>query len=528
MPSFTIRSPDGQEFDVDAPDGATENDAMQMVMQHVRAYDAKQRLVPAPPAATEGMSGGQLAAAGAGKAFVDLGRGIGQRAGMVSPQQVAESRQTDAPLLDTGMGRIGNIGGNVMAAAPALMVPGANTVVGSGIVGGLLGAAQPSLSGRETAANIAFGGAGGAAGQRIGQTVGGWVRNQDTALTAAQRAAMGANPRMRLTPGQATGSKALQRAEAAMESNPMTSGPFDALREHNQREVNRAAARAIGETGTDMSAPVLDRAFTRVEDFYDTLNTPRPVRLDQNAITGRLTQMLDNYEGQYVGNHDFTQNALFRNLDRFVQSGTATQAQLSRLASNLGKASRAQMTSASGDRTMGMALGDLKDVVDDALFGALPAAEQQAFREARGHYRTLMQLTGRLGVVNQQGNVSGRALANTLQQSDRRGFMRGQNQSDLYNAARFTSAFPDVVGNSGTATRSLGPTDWLTSLPTAALVRMYMSRPIVAGAQVGVPLIRNAQNALAAGLETGTPLAGITGAAPTANLLMSLLNGQEQ
>lgn len=132
------------------------------------------------------------AAAGAGKAFVDVGRGIGQYLGLVSRDDVRSSRQLDAPLMATDAGKIGNIAGGIATAAPAMLVPGANTVVGAGIVGGVYGALQPSTSTRETLTNTAVGAATGAATQYIGQKVSNWVgqriasREQTAATQQAQ------------------------------------------------------------------------------------------------------------------------------------------------------------------------------------------------------------------------------------------------------------------------------------------------------------------------------------------------------
>ena len=106
--------------------------------------------------------------------------------------------------------------------------------------------------------------------------------------------------------------------------------------------------------------------------------------------------------------------------------------------------------------------------------------------EARGQYRDLMNLTAKTNVVNPtSGNVSGRGLANTLMQKDRGGFTMGGNNSDMYSAARFTQAFPDIVGNSGTATRSMGPADYLTGIPGNLLMRLYLSQPVTAAAAAG-------------------------------------------
>jgi hypothetical protein len=61
----------------------------------------------------------------------------------------------------------------------------------------------------------------------------------------------------------------------------------------------------------------------------------------------------------------------------------------------------------------------------------------------------------------------------------------GGNNSDMYDAARFVQAFPEIVGNSGTATRSMGASDYVMGMPGNLLARAYLSRPVTAAAAAG-------------------------------------------
>ncbi len=118
------------------------------------------------PDPTEGMSTADKALAGVGKAFADIGRGVGQlvpvrRNGswepLVTRDDIAESRRLDEPLMNTTAGKWGNIGGNVALLAPTAMIPGAATIRGGAMIGAATGALAPSESTGETLGNIGLG-----------------------------------------------------------------------------------------------------------------------------------------------------------------------------------------------------------------------------------------------------------------------------------------------------------------------------------------------------------------------------------
>jgi hypothetical protein len=109
--------------------------------------------------------------AGWGKAAVDLGRGAGQWLGLVSREDVANSRERDQELMSTKAGRGGSFAGSIANAVPAAFVPGANTLAGSAAIGAGLGALQPSVSTGETAGNIGLGAATGPASLLAGRGI---------------------------------------------------------------------------------------------------------------------------------------------------------------------------------------------------------------------------------------------------------------------------------------------------------------------------------------------------------------------
>lgn len=135
-------------------------------------YDPESPEFQAKYGATSGMSTADKFFAGAGKAFVDLGRGAGQFLGVVNRDDVAKSRQLDKPLMETGAAKAGNITGNVAAMLPAAFIPGAATIPGAALIGGVSGLLAPSTSTSETLTNGALGGVLGVGGTLLGRGVG--------------------------------------------------------------------------------------------------------------------------------------------------------------------------------------------------------------------------------------------------------------------------------------------------------------------------------------------------------------------
>lgn len=101
--------------------------------------------------------------AGAGKAFVDIGRGAGQLVGAVDRKDIDEATRLDAPLMKTGAGTAGNVVGNMAALAPTVMIPGATTIGGGALVGAGSSLLQPVGTDGSRFQNMAIGAAGGAA-----------------------------------------------------------------------------------------------------------------------------------------------------------------------------------------------------------------------------------------------------------------------------------------------------------------------------------------------------------------------------
>lgn len=490
--------------------------------------------VPFQPAPPTGSFLENLAA-GSGSKLADWGLGAEQIAASVGAKldpsrfgqlpanlaaQVAQKRALDAPLLRTWGGWAGS---NATAMAPAF-IPGAQGLGALTAIGATQGALTPTTAGQSRLLNTGLGGAFGALGKVGGDAVGGWLANRvgaavRPALTDAQQSALtqGEALGMGVTPGQRMGSKPLQQFEAKLQSYPWTSGPFARVAGGNQAALNRTAAASIGEDAATVDATVMGRANDRLGDTFENVRDPdHTIMFDPERTRGALAAIDSEFKGLLPGDMSIRNNGLVSQLETLSEQGHATAQQLGQLSSKLGKAAYKQMSGPAGDRDLGQALYAVKDHADDLLESSLTGDERAEYAAARQQYRNLMLLTSRSTIVNPStGNVSGAALASKLQQADRSGFTFGNNQSDLYNAARFAQAFKPIVGDSGTATRSAGH----AGLWSAGLLAEALSRGAPLGHAVG-------EAAIPFGLQLGSNLGARAYLSPLGQAgLMGLLSG---
>jgi len=435
---------------------------------------------------------------------MDVGRVVGNVAGSLLPSTAA----VKALNLAAAPVKAGAVGGAVSGALQPV-TPGATDFfsqkaqqiglgTGAGAAGGylsdkilnlLLGrgptvtqAAQPTTAQAQTSATVTP-----TASVTGGQMTPGVVgADASAALTEAQKAILDRGKAMgfRTTPGQETGSRSLQQMEARMESNPMFSGAFNTIKDTNQKVLNRATAQAIGVDAAELSNPVLAKAQNQISSVYTKVASPTVQKLDDMYVMNGIDLIDNAFEG--LTTQPLKSNILVKQLQEFATKGEATGNQLATLSSKLGKRAKNERTTANGDRELGEALFQIKEIVDDQLAAGLSAADQAAFQAARANYRNLMTIRTSSGVVNpSSGNVSGLNLASALTRKDPRGFMEGTNTTPMYEAARFAQAFRPIVGDSGTATRmmEITPLNMLLSMPTNVAASAYTSAPAIATAR---------------------------------------------
>jgi hypothetical protein len=257
MPTYEITAPNGKRYQITG-EGSQEEALAHFQKRYESTFDPsevdpispefKDKYGPTAPRSTGLLTSAaeyRDILAGAGKAFVDLGRGAGQLLGLVSNEDVQASRERDAPLMETGEGRVGNIVGGIAATAPALAIPGANTVAGAAAIGGAYGALQPSTSTKERLTNTAVGGIVGGGTQYVGQKIASFLGTK-----IANKAAKAVTERSQNAVRDATLAEA---RKAGYVVPPSTTNPT---------ALNRLAESVSGKAATQQTAAVRNQAVT--------------------------------------------------------------------------------------------------------------------------------------------------------------------------------------------------------------------------------------------------------------------------
>lgn len=417
---------------------------------------------------TRGMSLFELARAGAGKFFSDVGRGARQIFDSPSPtlsglvtgdqrtplqREIDESKKLDAPLMKTGAGIAGNIVGGMTAALPALAIPGVNTYTGAAVLGGLQGALQPVETGGSRALNTGVGAGAGVVGQGVGNMIGRAIRPIQPVVDAERQrlAALAATQGIPLSIGQQTGSRPMQVTESVLENLPFSSGPALAAKQTQSDAYNTAVLGTAGINANRATPTVLAGQKSAVGGELGNIagrnsldfNTTLINRLPQIAADAR-TRLTPNAATEVEGTID-------RILSQVDQTG-------SMLGTNY-QGWREPLRAMNDGSAQGRYYGQIRAALDDAFRAQLPGQEGQRFRELSqqyGNVKTIADAMGGAGAGTKIGNISPAQLESSLTKNvgrEGKALGRGGPLNDLVGVGR--QFISESVPNSGTAQRQM-------------------------------------------------------------------------
>lgn len=257
-----------------------------------------------------------------------------------------------------------------------------------------------------------------------------------------------------VTAGQATGRKRLQATESELGG-----GRGADIMETQAEQFTAAALRRIGETANRADEHVLNRAYTRIGQQFDSIGARNTLLVDRGFsndmanLQGTYTRFANPAQKQAV--HDAVNDVI-----GIVQrnGGSIPGAEYIVMRSRIGESMRAARRG--GDNQVANAYSDMIEALDGAMSRSMRAAgnttDIAALREARNQYRNF--LTVERAVTNSAGAagtglITPAALTNAVKAVEgRRSLSLGR--SDFDELAKAGAQVMAPLPNSGTPIRT--------------------------------------------------------------------------
>ena len=377
-------------------------------------------------------------------------------------------------------------------AAPMLAIPAggaANTAafVGRSALAGALPAAMSYGSAEDRLKAAAVGGAGGAIGGGIGLGLAKLLKPagaaaggmSDDALSAADRLGL------KLSPGQRTQNAGMQGFENYLAKSPGSSGAMQARQIGNQKALNTAASKAMGQSGDALDEGAFSAAKNAIGSEFTRLQGITAPKLDNDFMAALVKVDSDN-----MARGSFRSKAV----DGVVDKALDLAAQ-NNLSGKAYKEIRTELTTQAEaafnakDATLGQALKTIRKALDDAAKKSLAPDDQKAWDVARDQWRAYKLLTK--GNVSEAGDVSAARLASQLRRGGD-GFRTGAMNGELADIGRVGESVKSVQNpNSGQLMMQMLYGNPITGLPMMAgnkaasmaynnpLLQRYMSKGLL-------------------------------------------------
>jgi hypothetical protein len=395
-----------------------------------------------------------------------------------------ESARLDQPLMGTTSGKVGNMLGMAAAASPALLIPGANTYLGSALAGGGTGVVTTEGGGTDRLEGGAMGALGGLTGKGVGDVVGAgvsklaqWAGSRNAAKQAANAgrdaAVVAAKDAGYVLPPTEANPNMLNSLLEGLSGKIKTA---QAASTKNQSTTNRLAKEALGlpEEAT-ITKQALGAIRAEAGKAYDSVAsagtiTPGP----------KYTQALDSIMADAKqAAKDFpasAPNPVIKEIEALKVGSFDASSAVAKI-----KTLRAEADAAYGrqDKALGKALKDgaaaLEDAIEEHLKGAGPDVLKQ-FRQAR-------QLIAKTYTVEkaltETGDVAASSIAAQLK--------RGKPLTDqLRTIGQVGSTFPKATQSLPQSYSALSPLDYAVAAGTGNVAGLA-ARPAARSAILSQP-----------------------------------------
>lgn len=470
MPGYVVTAPDGREYDVDAPEGASQAEIMARVQQHHTANVstlgdvAKSAGVGVAKGAIgiPGFAGDVTGLAERGRDWVHkldpwlesqglIPKGTGQLYGQTmqggsnplptSGDIQRQVEQTTGPFYQpqTTAGRYAQTAGEFLpmaATGPGGIARRAATGVSSGLASEAAGQYTEGTKVEPYARLL---------GALLGSGVPRLAAGAVTPLpsTAARQGAVDALNRAGvtdLTAGQTTGYFPLRKLESTAAEIPFGSRAAASMDESAKEQFSRAALRTMGADAERATPEVMTGAQQRLGQAFEDLAARNNLQYDQPFMND-LANVHNEYMRVLPNQQREVINSYLNDIHdaRPSMSGATYQDTRSRL-------SRQANTVRQTDPAFSQALRGVRDALDDAMGRSVSPQDRAAWQQARRQYGNMRRVEN---AVAQSGElITPNALATAAKTGRRGQYVRGE--GDLDELAQSGKAVMTPLPNSGT------------------------------------------------------------------------------
>ena len=292
MPSFTFTSPEGKSYTVNGPDGATKEQAFQMLQAQLGTVSKPDPSHPAKSAADD-VGIGEALLIGAGRTGDKIISGVRQLYNSaIGDEKTLKELKTREDGNDAAYAELQArrpISTSVGEALPYIAVPASAGILPSALaVGGLEAAKYGTAQERMQRGLLGAGttAAGGVVGKVFGKAL---SPVSDDLINESQRAALKSADKVGVKPrlSEVTGSPYIAGLEDFAARTPGGSGVMKKFELANKRAANQTAARAIGENADELTTKVFSDASQRLgKVFEDIKNVPgKPIEIGADVAS---------------------------------------------------------------------------------------------------------------------------------------------------------------------------------------------------------------------------------------------------
>lgn len=511
MAKYRITAPDGTNFEITAPDNASQDEVMAYAQKQFSMQPQAEPMTEAAGSASAGAAEPVNTAADMAKSFGTglVKGGVGMLTLPQTLQQVGTkiNSKVGGPMLDPeglpakGVRALADAlpaGGYGLSPMLRAMVGGQPTVTYDKTIGAIEGATGPLYKPQTTAGEFAgtvgefaAGGAGpggmmrkaanvvlpAVASETAGQMTEGTQLEAPARLVGGLTGAVGVNAAMRartpfpnldpehtrlvgvldqegvrLTAGERTGSKAVRWAESVANDTPFSGQRIGAEKAAQGEDFTRAILRRVGEDADRVTGPVVDRAFTRIGGEFDRLAANNTLRGDQRMVQDLFDTVQHYQELVPVSARAEGIENLIRDIAGTMNTNGGT------IPGNVYQAFRSRLDkmarSSRQDPQLSDAFFGIRNALDDAMERSINPADQGAWREVRNQYRNMLvveKLATGANAEAAQGIIKPQALLAAVAQQNRRDLARGR--GDFADLAKAGRAVLQELPNSGTPAR---------------------------------------------------------------------------